>query len=212
MQTNDLIRVLASDLQVSTGSVREWLGLCLSIGFVVSAALFWLVLGPRDDIATAAASPRFVLKVVEMVLLAATAAILALRLARPAASVRGAAFAVFGAAILLVVAAGIELLLVPAAQWSAKLIGSNARVCLTAIPLLSLPLIASVLYALRQGAPTRPPIAGAAAGLLAGAMAAVLYALHCTDDSPLFVATWYSLAIAGVTVLGWAAGQRVVRW
>jgi hypothetical protein len=212
MQTNDLIRVLASDLHVSTRSVRDWLGLCLSIGFVVSAALFWLALGPRDDIATAAATPRFVLKVVEMVLLAATTAILALRLARPAASARGPAFAVSAAAILLVVAAGIELLLVPAAQWSAKLIGSNAPVCLTAIPLLSLPLLASVLYALRQGAPTTPSIAGATAGVLAGAMAAVLYALHCTDDSPLFVATWYSLAIAGVTVLGWAAGQRVLRW
>jgi hypothetical protein len=212
MQTNDFIRVLVSDLQVSTRSVREWLGLCLAVGFVVSAALFWLVLGPRDDIAAAAGTPRFVLKIVEMLLLAATAAILALRLVRPAASARGAAFALFGAAMLPVVAAGIELLLVPAAQWSAKLIGSNSRVCLTAIPLLSLPVLASVLYALRQGAPTRPAIAGAAAGLLAGALAAALYALHCTDDSPLFVATWYSLAIGGVTLLGWAAGQRVVRW
>jgi len=44
------------------------------------------------------------------------------------------------------------------------------------------------------------------------ALAAALYALHCTDDSPLFVATWYSLAIAGVTVLGWAVGSRLLRW
>jgi len=212
MQTDDLIRVLVSDLHISTRSVRQWFVICLSIGFVVAGVLFWLVLGPRDDIAAAAGTPRFVLKIVEMLLLAATAAILALRLVRPAASAQAAAIAVFAAAMLLVVAAGFELLVVPPRQWSAKLIGSNARVCLTAIPILSLPVLASVLYALRQGAPTRPPMAGAAAGLLAGATAAALYALHCTDDSPLFVATWYPLAIGGVILLGWAVGQRAVRW
>ena len=29
-----------------------------------------------------------------------------------------------------------------------------------------------------------------------------LYALHCPDDSPLFVAIWYVIATAGVAVLG----------
>ena len=33
--------------------------------------------------------------------------------------------------------------------------------------------------------------------VLAGGIAATLYAAHCTDDSPLFVATWYTIAIAG---------------
>jgi len=42
----------------------------------------------------------------------------------------------------------------------------------------------------------------AAAGLVAGGLSAALYATHCTDDSPLFVATWYTIAIAAVTVLG----------
>jgi hypothetical protein len=212
MHTNDLIRLLASDQHVPSRSVGEWLIVCLAAGFVVSAVAFWWMLGPRDDIAAAAVSPRFVLKIVEMLLLATAAAILALRLARPAAGTRGAAFAVLVAAALLVFATGIELLLVPPVQWGAKLIGSNSRICLTAIPLLALPLLVSGFYALRQGAPTRPGLAGAVAGILAGALAATLYALHCTDDSPLFVATWYSLAIAGVTLLGWALGQRVLRW
>ena len=212
MRTDDLIRVLASDQQGSSRSTAGWMALCMAIGFVVSAVLFWWTLGPRDDIAAAAATPRFVLKLVEMLLLAGAATILALRLARPAAPARGAALAVLGAAILLLLAAAVELLLVPSAQWSAKLIGNNSRVCLTAIPLLSLPLLTFALYALRHGAPTRPGLAGAAAGILAAAAAATLYALHCADDSPLFVATWYGLAIAGVTLLGWAVGRRVLRW
>ena len=48
-------------------------------------------------------------------------------------------------------------------------------------------------------------------GLLA-MMAATLYAAHCTDDSPLFIAAWYSLAIAFVTVVGAVIGSRALRW
>ena len=51
-----------------------------------------------------------------------------------------------------------------------------------ASPLLSLPLLfALTLSPLRSLAPTRPRAAGAAAGLLAGSLAAVAYALHCTE-------------------------------
>jgi hypothetical protein len=212
MHTDELIRVLAADQQLSSRSTEGRLALCLSVGFVVSAVLFWIAMGPRDDIATAAATPRFVLKIVEMLLLAAAAATLALRLARPAAPARGAAAAMGAAIALLAIAAGSELLLVPSAQWSAKLIGSNSRICLTVVPLLSLPLLGFGLYALRWGAPTRPGLAGAVTGVVAGAAAASLYALHCTDDSPLFVVTWYSLAIGGIALLGWALGRHVLRW
>ena len=66
--------------------------------------------------------------------------------------------------------------------------------------------------ALRQGAPEHPALAGAAAGLLAGAIGAALYATHCPDDSPLFVAAWYSLAIGFVVALGAVAGARLLRW
>ncbi|HUI21148.1 MAG TPA: NrsF family protein, partial [Methylocella sp.] len=58
----------------------------------------------------------------------------------------------------------------------------------------------------------RPALAGAAAGLLAGAIGAAFYATHCPDDSPLFVATWYTLAIAFVTAIGAIAGARLLRW
>jgi hypothetical protein len=38
------------------------------------------------------------------------------------------------------------------------------------------------------------------------------YAAHCFDDSPLFVATWYTLAIAFVTGLGALLGSKLLRW
>jgi hypothetical protein len=96
--------------------------------------------------------------------------------------------------------------------WGARLVGSNSRVCLVAIPALSLPLLAAALVALRHGAPTRPALAGAVAGLLSAGLAATLYAAHCPDDSPLFVATWYTLAAALVAAFGALAGVRLLRF
>jgi hypothetical protein len=92
-----------------------------------------------------------------------------------------------------------------------RLMGSNSRVCLTAIPLMSLPLLTGALIGLRHGAPSQPAVAGAIAGLLSAGLAAMLYASHCTDDSPLFVATWYTLATALVAAVGALVGSRVLR-
>src|SRR2546423_15075253 len=89
-----------------------------------------------------------------------------------------------------------------------RLVGNNSRVCMTAIPLMSLPILAGALIGLRHGAPARPAVAGAVAGLLSAGLAATLYASHCTDDSPLFVATWYTLATAMVTAIGALAGSK----
>ena len=93
-----------------------------------------------------------------------------------------------------------------------RMMGKNSSTCLTTIPLMSLPLLAAALFGLRQGAPTRPAVAGAIAGLLSAGMAATLYASHCSDDSPLFVATWYTIATALVAAIGALAGSRVLRF
>ena len=72
--------------------------------------------------------------------------------------------------------------------------------------------LGALLIALRAGAPQSPAMAGAVAGLLAGALSAALYATHCPDDSPLFVALWYTLAVGLVTLTGALLGHRVLRW
>ena len=83
-------------------------------------------------------------------------------------------------------------------------VGKNGMLCLTVIPALGIVPLGLVLWALRQGAPTRPGLAGVFAGLLAGGIAATFYAANCTDDSPLFVALWYPLAIAMLAIVGGA--------
>jgi hypothetical protein len=210
MHTDELIQSLAADMRPSR-SLAGSVVIALAVGFALSALLFWITLGPRADLSAAAATVRFDLKVVEMLLLTAAAGVLVLRLARPGADVRPATRWLLLVPALLAAAALVEFVLV-GPQWRTKLVGSNSLVCLTAIPLLALPVMAALLYALRQGAPTWPGLTGAVAGLAAAGLAAALYALQCTDDSPLFVATWYPLAILIVALVGAAAAQRLLRW
>lgn len=113
---------------------------------------------------------------------------------------------------LLAVAIGSEAMMAPAMPMTMRLVGKNSRWCMSAIPAMSLPLLAGALFGLRHGAPSRPALAGALAGLLSAGLAATLYASHCTDDSPLFVATWYTIATAIVTAIGAAVGSRVLRY
>jgi len=93
-----------------------------------------------------------------------------------------------------------------------RLVGHNSMLCMSAIPVLSLPILGAAMVGLRHGAPARPAAAGAIAGLLSAGAAATLYASHCTDDSPLFVATWYTLAAGIVAGLGALVGRRVLRY
>lgn len=212
MRTDDLLRTLVADGEATERRLVVALPVAAAAGLLVAVALFGLALGPRADLATAAQTLRFVLKPLEMGLFAIVAGALAVRLAEPAAPVRRIAAGLAAPAGLLGVSVAAELATVPAADWGRRLVGSNARVCLVAIPLLSVPVLVATLWALRGGAPLHPARAGAAAGLFSAAVAAALYALHCTDDSPLFVATWYTLATALVVVVGALAGARVLRW
>jgi hypothetical protein len=114
--------------------------------------------------------------------------------------------------VLISLAVIAELLATPAQSWMTRLIGRNSMYCLTILPALALAPLACLLFVLRESAPARPGLAGAVAGLAAGGIAALLYASHCPDDSPLFVAAWYSSAIAVVASVGYFAGTRLLKW
>ena len=52
----------------------------------------------------------------------------------------------------------------------------------------------------------------AGAGLLAGALGALVYALHCPEMATPFLAVWYVVGMAIPTVLGAILGPRLLRW
>jgi hypothetical protein len=212
MKTKGFIKALVADHSTQPESIERRCATTLVPALLLVAALFVLSMGTRADIAVVAADPRFIFKFLVTLGLAATALMLLCRLARPGAEVSGLALGLAAAPALLAVGVIAELTLTPSSSWSAKLIGHNSLICLTVVPLLSAPLLAAALIAMRHGAPTRPGITGAVAGLVAGGLGAAIYALNCTDDSPLFVATWYSVAILPVAVAGAMLGTRVLRW
>jgi hypothetical protein len=114
--------------------------------------------------------------------------------------------------ILLGASVAAELLTIPRSDWLVRLIGSNAVNCMTLIPLLASGPLVLFIAALKSGAPVHPGLSGATAGLAASSLAAMFYALNCFDDSPLFVITWYPLAILAVVSVGYSFGVRYLRW
>ena len=212
MKTDDLIRALAADRQSTGPAPVLALSLAAACGFVVSAVLFAVWFGVRPDLSTAITSAPFMLKPVEMGLLVLASAIVMVRLAKPGAAIGRALFVAAAVPAIMAAALAVELMAVPRSEWLVRLAGVHWYVCVTNMVLLALPMLAALLFGLRFGAPTRPAFAGACAGLLSGALSASLYITHCPDDSPLFVAAWFTLAIAVVSGIGALAGSRLLRW
>jgi hypothetical protein len=212
METDQLIRTLAADTEQRAWPVGLVLAVTLLAGVLVSTIMFSVILGVRPDAMTAMHNPFFDLKFAVTVALASSAIAVGLHLSRPEAALRGWAWLLVMPLVLLGGGIASEMMLPQRVPMMTRLIGSNSRLCLAAIPLLSLPPLAAALIGLRHGAPTRPALTGAIAGMLSAGLAATLYASHCTDDSPLFVATWYTIATALVAAIGGLAGARVLRF
>jgi hypothetical protein len=212
MKTDDLIRTLAADNATLGPSVERWLAMIVLPGIAVSAALFAFMLGPRSDIAQVSGEFPFLFKFVVTLTLALTATWLACRLSRPGSGAGLAAFALLAAPIILGIAVLAELTAIAPDMRTTKLVGTSWLSCVTFIPILSLPVLAAALIALRHGAPVRPALTGAVAGLIAGGFGATIYAAYCIEDSPLFLATWYTTAIVGVAIVGGLIGARLLRW
>jgi hypothetical protein len=188
-----------------------WWG-AAGLAIALAAAVFFAMLGPRPDLAAAAETPRFLFKFLVTITLAVSAFGLARALSRPGESWRKAMPYLAAVPALIAIAVIVEIVVLPPDTWSGKLVGTNSVDCLTYIALIGIGPLAIFLLALSHGAPTRPAFAGAVAGLAAGGIAATLYAAQCTDDSPLFVAAWYTIAIAGLALIGAATAERFVRW
>ncbi len=211
MKTDDLIDLLAQDSAVPW-KIGRILGYATVIGTVIAGTVFFIGIGFRPDIASAMETVRFLFKFVVTLSLAIAAIGALLRMARPGARLGLWGWAFAAAPVLLGGAVIAELIVMPESTWVARLVGHNARFCLTLIPLLAIGPLACLLLALRQGAPSRPGLAGAVAGLAASGIAATFYAANCNDDSPLYVMTWYPIATAMVVFVGYLAGTKFLKW
>ncbi len=55
-------------------------------------------------------------------------------------------------------------------------------------------------------------MSGAAAGLLAGSLGALVYCLHCPELAAPFLGTWYLLGMLIPALIGSLLGPRLLRW
>ena len=214
MKTDDLIALIAeAQMPRPAGALRRAVVIAVALSLVATVALMWLTIGPRPDVADALARPQPWAKHVVAAAMLAGAAALFLATLRPGADAGARLrFVVWPVAVLAAVAA-VELASVPVERWAAQLFGRNWLECLILLPTLALPALAATLSIARAlGAPTRPALAGTAAGLVAGAIGASAYAIHCTDDAAAFVLVWYGIGMALIALAGRALGPRVLVW
>lgn len=212
MKTDELIAMLArGDVAVTQGRPGATAAV-LAAGLVASILMMQLTLRTLPQLGSAIAWPAFWLKVGFVVAMACAAWHAASTLARPGAR-EGGLPVVLAVPLVLMWLIGAVLLASAAPDQRAQLFwGRTWRACPGLIAMLSTPLLAAALWAMRRMAPTRLRLAGAAAGLAAGAGGALVYCLHCPEMSPAFVGTWYVLGMLVPTAIGALLGPKVLAW
>ena len=213
MKTDELVNLLAAGaLPVPANAVAQRFAVALGWGVPGAVLLLVVTLGIRPDLAKAAGEWVFWIKPVFAGCLALAGLLATERLARPGMRV-GPVWAALAAPVLVLWLAAVVVLVNAApAQRADLVLGDTWKICPFNIALISLPLFAATLWALKGLAPTRLALAGASAGLLSGALSALVYALHCPESTAPFLAVWYVLGIAVPTLAGAVLGPRVLRW
>jgi hypothetical protein len=211
MNTDDFVAMLARG-EDSPPPRAAATTAAIAAGLLASIVLMQLTLRTLPQLGQAIAWPAFWVKVAFVAGMVAAAWHAARTLAHPGA--RAAVLPVLLAApLLLLWLDGAVLLAQAAPDQRAQLFwGRTWRACPVLIAMLSAPLLAAALWAMRRMAPTRLRLAGAAAGLAAGAGGALVYCLHCPEMSPVFIGSWYVLGMLVPTATGAALGPKVLAW
>jgi hypothetical protein len=213
MKTDDLIRMLSANVEAvdHRRMSRAIIG-AVAVGILVAFGAVFVMLGGRTDIQGAGALGFVITKLSFAVAVAVLALLYLMRLARPGGGQRASMALVALPFIAIVGLASVSLASAPSAHWQAMLLDDEWLECLLSIPIIAIVPFALLVWAVRQAAPTHLRRTGALIGVVAGALSAAGYALHCTADSLPFVAIWYSGTIILCTLAGVVLGPRLLRW
>lgn len=213
MKTQDLITTLAQDVAaVDRASLQRRFFARAGAGLLLAFIGMMLVLGPRPDLRDAALLPMFWIKLGLPAAIGAAALLALRRVGAPGARL-GWAPAAAAVPVLLVWLMALAALQGASPEQRLPLVmGSTWRECPTAITLLAIPAFVLAFRNLREWAPTRLRLAGATAGLFAGAAAALAYSLHCPELQAPFLAVWYVLGMLVPACIGAVIGPHFLRW
>ena len=215
MKTDDLISMLANGPDVAAApppGTHRRAASTLGAGLLASVTLMAMLLGVRPNLEQLALLPDFWIKVGFVICLSLVAWHVSRRLCMPGAATRALPLLLAMPLLLMWALGAIVLSEAPPEQRAELFWGATWRSCPLLIALLSLPILAAVLRLMRQLAPTRLRLAGAAAGFAAGGMAALVYCLHCPELAASFVGFWYVLGMLVPTAIGAAIGPKVLAW
>ena len=213
MRTDDLIAMLSTNVEpVDRRKLARTFGAALAIGGAAAVGVVLLGFGLRTDLTEAGAFVPLVLKIIFTIVVLGLASTDLIRFARPGGERRAPLTLLALPFVAIIVLAAISLASAPHSHWNSMIVGDQWLECLLSIPVIAIAPFAVIIWAVRQAMPTDLRRAGALAGLVAGALIATGYALHCVDDSVPFVALWYGGTIVLCTLAGAALGPRLLRW
>lgn len=215
MNTDRLIDMLSVDPDPVNGrQLGRTLVVAIFTGGAAAFALMLVMIGPRHDLGSTTHLEWVAVKLLYSLSVIGTGARLLNRSIRPGLEDK-TNWALIVLPFLVAIAVALTMLLGDPPAWRVMLRGATTVSpvrCLLSIVIFAAVPLASVIYALRQGAPTRLKLCGGIAGIVAGGLGAAVYAFNCTSDSIPFIAFWYGTAIALCAVIGAQLGPRVLRW
>jgi len=213
VKTDELIDLLATGLEpVDMRARLRGTSAALALGLGAAVLLMTAALGIQADLSHKLQLPQFWLREVFCTAVAFAALLCVWRLVHPGRQLGLAPPALLAPVALMWLAAAYVLLDAAPEHRTELLLGHTARVCSLLIALVSAPVFAAVIWAVRRFAPTRLRLAGAAAGLASGGVGALVYTLHCPELAPPFLAVWYVLGMLIPTACGALLGPRLLRW
>jgi hypothetical protein len=212
MRTDELIAQLANGLEpVRSGAVTRLLMGALVVGLAGSGLVMLMVLGPRHQLDAAMTHTGVWTKLAYTFAIAAIGFWLVERAGRPGAGMTRPALLLLLPLLAITLLAALQMS-APGADIPLLVMGHSSRVCAFNVLIVAMPTLAAAFWALKRLAPTRLTLAGAGAGLLAGAAGAFVYCFHCNEEAAPFIAVWYTLGISVTAALGALLGRHVLRW
>lgn len=213
MKTDDLVMLLATgEGSVQRHAAARRYTAAIAVGVVAAGLLMLGVLGVRPDLAEAVRLPMFWTKIGYVAAMAVASLLAVLRLSRPGARLDKVLPALGVPVVTMWLLSAFVLAGAEPVERMALVLGETWAVCPFLIAMLSAPMFGATLWAMRGLAPTRLPLAGAAAGLLSGTIGGLVYCLHCPEMAAPFIGTWYLLGMLIPAVAGTLLGRRMLRW
>jgi hypothetical protein len=213
VKTEDLIKMLSTNVPPAPG--RQWgaalliaSGVGMAIALCFECSMFGTTLEGLEGNHPALQAGVFALT---LALVAAGLRLLFVS-GRPGKRVSGALLLIGVVFLVLLLACIVGLMREPHTSWRGMLSGEPLADCLICVPVIAVPTLAALFWALRKGAPVYPALSGAAAGLVAGAMAVAALALHQPAVSVLATAVLYGGAVALCALIGALIGSWLLRW